>query len=116
METLPTTFSAEAYFETQLPPTTIEQDVQSVRNFLKGQQERGRKVVLVTVRGTVAPPRRTKYTDSSPVCRRAEEQLFLLNSMCERINSLSSVTIAFIYTRMACPSLGLPRAQCPVLG
>jgi phosphopantothenate-cysteine ligase len=49
METLPTTFSAEAYFETQLPPSTIEQDVQSVRVFLKQQQEHRRKVVLVTV-------------------------------------------------------------------
>ena len=49
METLPTTFSAEAYFETQPPPTTIEQDVQSVRTFLIQQRERRRKVVLVTV-------------------------------------------------------------------
>ena len=54
METLPTTFSAEAYFETQPPPTTIDQDVQSVRTFLKQQQERRRKVVLVTVRVPIA--------------------------------------------------------------
>jgi len=50
METLPTTFSAEAYFETQPPPSTIEQDVQSVRTFLEQQREHRRKVVLVTVR------------------------------------------------------------------
>ena len=56
MEKSPTTFSAEAYFETQPPPSTIGQDVQSVRQFLKQQQERGRKVVLVTVRGPVVSP------------------------------------------------------------
>jgi len=54
METLPTTFSAEAYFETQPPPPTIDQDVQSVRTFLKQQQEHRRKVVLVTVRVPIA--------------------------------------------------------------
>ena len=56
METLPTTFSAEAYFETQLPPSTIEQDVQSVRAFLKQQQDHRRRVALVTVRILVVPP------------------------------------------------------------
>jgi phosphopantothenate-cysteine ligase len=56
METLPTTFSAEAYFETQPPPSTIEQDVQSVRVFLKQQQEHRRKVVLVTVCISIALP------------------------------------------------------------
>jgi len=55
MEALPTTFSAEAYFETQPPPSTIEQDVQSVRVFLKQQQEHRRKVVLVTSGGTTVP-------------------------------------------------------------
>ena len=55
METLPTTFSAEAYFETQPPPPTIEQDVESVRAFLKQQQEHRRKVVLVTVSDPTAP-------------------------------------------------------------
>ncbi|KAF9652657.1 phosphopantothenate-cysteine ligase [Thelephora ganbajun] len=55
METLPTTFSAEAYFETQPPPPTVEQDVQSVRNFLRQQQENRRKVVLVTSGGTTVP-------------------------------------------------------------
>lgn len=56
METLPTTFSAEAYFQTQPPPSAIEQDVQSVREFLKQQKEHGRKVVLVTVCDPIAPP------------------------------------------------------------
>ena len=55
METLPTTFSAEAYFETQPPPPTIDQDVQSVRTFLKQQQELGKKVALVTVGVPIAP-------------------------------------------------------------
>jgi hypothetical protein len=49
METLSATFSADAYFETQPPPSTIEQDVQSVHEFLKQQRKQGRKVVLVTV-------------------------------------------------------------------
>ena len=56
METLPTTFSAEAYFETQPPPPTIEQDIRSVRAFLKQQQERRSKVVLVTVHTSITPP------------------------------------------------------------
>jgi len=55
MEKSATTFSAEAYFETQPPPSTIEQDVQSVREFLKQQQGHRRKVVLVTVRIPIAP-------------------------------------------------------------
>lgn len=55
METIPTTFSAEAYFETQPPPSTIEQDTQSVRTFLKQQQEHGKGVVLVTSGGTTVP-------------------------------------------------------------
>ena len=54
MEASSTIFSAEAYFETQPPPSTIELDVQSVRSFLKQQQEHGRKVVLVTVRDVIA--------------------------------------------------------------
>ena len=115
METSSTTFSAEAYFETQPPPPTIEQDVQSVRAFLKQQRGHRRKVVLVTVGRIVVSPPRAEHAYSSPVRRRAEGQLFPWNSMCERINSLSPATITSIYTRMASPPLGLRRAQCPVL-
>lgn len=116
METLLTTFSAEAYFETQPPPSTIEQDVQYVREFLKQQRGHGKKVVLVTVRGTVTPQHHIELTNLSPVRRRAEGQLFLWNSMCKRINKLSSAAVTLIFTQMACPSLGLWHAQCPVLG
>lgn len=84
METLPTTFSAEAYFETQPPPLTIEQDVQSVREFLKRQRGHGTKVVLVTVRGIVPPLHCTGHIESSSMNCRAEGQLFLWNSMCKR--------------------------------
>jgi len=45
-----TTFSAEEYFATQLPPPTLERDILGVRDFVKSHQASGRKVVLVTVR------------------------------------------------------------------
>ena len=98
METLPTTFSAEAYFQTQLPPSTIESDIQSVRGFLKQQRENGKKVVLVTVRVSIGLLQRPKRVDPGSVCRRAEGRLFLWSSMCERINSLSRTTINLIHT------------------
>ena len=43
------TFSAESYFETQLPPVTLQHDVERVREFVERQQKEGRNVVLVTV-------------------------------------------------------------------
>ena len=55
MGTSPTTFSAEGYFETQPPPSTIDQNVQSVRTFLKQQQEYHGKVVLVLVCVPIVP-------------------------------------------------------------
>lgn len=94
----------------------IEQDVQSVRVFLKQQQERRRKVVLVTVRIFITPSDCSKRTDFCLVHLRVEEQLFPWNSMCEQIDFLSSVAITLVYIRMACPSLGLLRAQRPVPG
>jgi phosphopantothenate-cysteine ligase len=45
----PTTFSAESYFETQLPPVTLQHDVENVCEFVERQQKEGRNVVLVTV-------------------------------------------------------------------
>ena len=45
-----TTFSAEEYFATQIPPPTLERDILGVRDFVKSHQASGRKVVLVTVR------------------------------------------------------------------
>jgi hypothetical protein len=113
METSPTTFSSESYFETQPPPPTIEQDVQSVRTFLKQQRGHGRKVVLVTVRGLIAPPRGTEYADFSPVYRRAEERLSLWNSMCKRIDLLSSPTITGIYPNYM---TSLPPSVCSASG
>lgn len=48
-------FSAESYFATQPPPTTLEHDISGVRTFLSRQAEKGRKVVLVTSGGTTVP-------------------------------------------------------------
>lgn len=50
MHTEPTTFSADSYFATQLPPPTLQQDVEQVREFVQKQIGQGRNVVLVTVR------------------------------------------------------------------
>ncbi|KAL1948979.1 hypothetical protein VTO73DRAFT_10785 [Trametes versicolor] len=49
------TFSAERYFATQPPPTTLESDVARVSEFIQRQQREGRKVVLVTSGGTTVP-------------------------------------------------------------
>ncbi|PFH50632.1 hypothetical protein AMATHDRAFT_75518 [Amanita thiersii Skay4041] len=49
------TFSAESYFATQPPPSTLEQDVERVREFIARQQKEGRRVVLVTSGGTTVP-------------------------------------------------------------
>ena len=91
METLQATFSAEAYFETQPPPSTIDQDVQSVREFLNQQQAHRRKVVLVTVRIPILYSQRNSCPEFHLVCRRAEEQPFLWNSMCELLRAQRSV-------------------------
>ncbi|KAI0346417.1 phosphopantothenate-cysteine ligase [Trametopsis cervina] len=48
-------FSAETYFATQPPPTTLDEDVARVRDFVQRQRETGRKVVLVTSGGTTVP-------------------------------------------------------------
>lgn len=45
----PTSFSAESYFATQPPPTTLENDVHRVREWTQKQVATGRRVVLVTV-------------------------------------------------------------------
>ncbi|KAF9051659.1 phosphopantothenate-cysteine ligase [Panaeolus papilionaceus] len=55
MHTEPTTFSAESYFATQLPPSTLQQDIDSTRQFLTRQVKEGRNVVLVTSGGTTVP-------------------------------------------------------------
>ncbi|TDL25114.1 phosphopantothenate-cysteine ligase [Rickenella mellea] len=52
---IPSTFSAEAYFSTQLPPPGLEAEVNGVREFLHRQNAAGRKVVLVTSGGTTVP-------------------------------------------------------------
>jgi phosphopantothenate---cysteine ligase (ATP) len=46
-------FSAESYFATQPPPPTLDEDVARVRQFIQRQTEAQRKVVLVTVSGSV---------------------------------------------------------------
>ena len=42
-------FSAESYFRTQPPPSTLENDVANVKSFVHRQRDLGNKVVLVTV-------------------------------------------------------------------
>ncbi|EDR07987.1 uncharacterized protein LACBIDRAFT_185029 [Laccaria bicolor S238N-H82] len=55
MNVEPTTFSAEDYFATQPPPSTLHHDVEQVKNFVARQAKEGRKVVLVTSGGTTVP-------------------------------------------------------------
>ncbi|PPQ70311.1 hypothetical protein CVT24_013006 [Panaeolus cyanescens] len=55
MRTEPTTFSAESYFATQLPPSTLQHDIDNIRQFLARQVKEGRNVVLVTSGGTTVP-------------------------------------------------------------
>ncbi|KAH6918020.1 phosphopantothenate-cysteine ligase [Coprinopsis sp. MPI-PUGE-AT-0042] len=55
MHTEPTTFSAEEYFATQLPPPALEQDIAAVKEFVARQAKEGRRVVLVTSGGTTVP-------------------------------------------------------------
>ncbi|KAF4618837.1 hypothetical protein D9613_010068 [Agrocybe pediades] len=55
MHTEPTTFSAEEYFATQPPPSTLQHDVEKVREFVERQNRDGRQVVLVTSGGTTVP-------------------------------------------------------------
>ncbi|KAJ8473657.1 hypothetical protein ONZ51_g7742 [Trametes cubensis] len=49
------TFSAEQYFATQPPPSSLEHDVSRVQEFVQRQLREGRKVVLVTSGGTTVP-------------------------------------------------------------
>ncbi|TFK26141.1 phosphopantothenate-cysteine ligase [Coprinopsis marcescibilis] len=55
MYTEPTTFSAEEYFATQLPPPTLQQDVARVKEFVETHAKEARGVVLVTSGGTTVP-------------------------------------------------------------
>lgn len=41
--------SAEEYYATQNPPSTLEEDVEKVRAFIAKHKEEGRRVVLITV-------------------------------------------------------------------
>ncbi|EKM58026.1 uncharacterized protein PHACADRAFT_116598 [Phanerochaete carnosa HHB-10118-sp] len=54
-ESQSTSFSAERYFATQLPPASLEADVAQVREWVQRQQEANRQVVLVTSGGTTVP-------------------------------------------------------------
>lgn len=42
-------FSAETYFETQPPPSSLHDDISKVREYVRKQRDLGRKVVLITV-------------------------------------------------------------------
>lgn len=44
------TFSAEDYFRTQPPPSTLEADLAKVREFVSRHDAAGKRIVLVTVR------------------------------------------------------------------
>ncbi|KAF8636944.1 hypothetical protein AX17_003195 [Amanita inopinata Kibby_2008] len=55
MSTEQTSFSAEEYFATQLPPPTLEHDISRVREFVVRQVKAGKRVVLVTSGGTTVP-------------------------------------------------------------
>ncbi|KAG8960365.1 hypothetical protein FRC03_006604 [Tulasnella sp. 419] len=55
MEYEPTTFSADSYFATQEPPSSLESDVSRVKDFVELHRQAGRKVVLVTSGGTTVP-------------------------------------------------------------
>ncbi|KAH8113907.1 phosphopantothenate-cysteine ligase [Phellopilus nigrolimitatus] len=48
-------FSAESYFTTQPPPSTLDADVTKARAFIARHAQAGRKVVLVTSGGTTVP-------------------------------------------------------------
>jgi len=48
-------FSAEEYFRTQLPPATLQGDIEGVRTFVQDNLASGRRVVLVTSGGTTVP-------------------------------------------------------------
>ena len=49
-ESSKSSFSAQSYFETQLPPPSLQEDISKVRDFVRKQKDVGKKVVLVTVR------------------------------------------------------------------
>lgn len=75
----PPSFSAASYFATQLPPASLEHDVEGVREFVARQAQEGRRVVLVTVSmisWLIRP-------HNLGIAFRAVEPLFLWSSMCE---------------------------------
>ncbi|KLO14388.1 phosphopantothenate-cysteine ligase [Schizopora paradoxa] len=47
--------SAGEYYATQPPPSTLEADMQKIRQFIGRHKEAGRKVVLITSGGTTVP-------------------------------------------------------------
>lgn len=49
------TFSAEAFFETQEPPVKLAHLLDGVKTFVEGHAKAGRRVVLVTVRSFPPP-------------------------------------------------------------
>ncbi|KAG6860557.1 hypothetical protein C0995_009839 [Termitomyces sp. Mi166 len=53
--TEPTSFSAEEYFATQPPPSSLQHNINAVREFIARQAKEDRKVVLVTSGGTTVP-------------------------------------------------------------
>jgi phosphopantothenate-cysteine ligase len=55
MSSEPSSFSAESYFETQPPPSSLQEDILKVKDFVRKQRDLGRKVVLVTSGGTTVP-------------------------------------------------------------
>ncbi|KAJ7099986.1 DNA/pantothenate metabolism flavoprotein [Mycena belliarum] len=52
---MPSTFSAEAYFATQPPPPLLAQEIEGVKEFVARQAAQNRNVVLVTSGGTTVP-------------------------------------------------------------
>ena len=77
-ESFPTPFSAESYFETQLPPPNLDSDVAGVRSFVERHAQEGRKVVLVTVSN-----KGNNHLALSLLKDRVVEQRFPWSSMCE---------------------------------
>ena len=79
-----TLFSAESYFQTQPPPSTLENDIAGVRSFVHRQRDLGNKVVLVTVsvRPRPHPPPAVGSNLSAPL--RAVGPPSLWSSTCEQ--------------------------------
>ena len=79
-------FSAESYFGTQPPPSTLDHDIADVRSFVHQQRDLGRKVVLVTVsvarRRPLLLSAQARYASLS--LSRAAEQPSHWSSTCEQ--------------------------------